>query len=87
MQWVLREGGEKGLSGGTQRAEAPVYTCQEEGFCKPLWGNGPNTVSIVLFRPTFGRENSLSFSANSVSDSRSSVSSLLHTINRLRGTH
>ena len=55
-------------------------------FCRRaaliLLGNGRNTVSRVLFR----EENSLSFTTNSVSSAKSSVSSLWHTNNRLRGT-
>ena len=35
----------------------------------------------------FGRENSLSFQANSVRSAQNSVSSLLNTNNGLRGTH
>ena len=42
----------------------------------------------ILFREyCFGEENSLSFTANSVSSAKGSVSSLWHTNNRLRGTH
>ena len=42
----------------------------------------------ILFREyCFGEENSLSFTANSVSSAKNSVSSLWHTNNRLRGTH
>ena len=38
-------------------------------------------------RYCFGRENSLSFWADTVSSAKNSMSSLLHTNNRLRGTH
>ena len=52
-------------------------------FLGELIGNGRNTVSKYCF----GRENSLSSAANSVSSAKNSASSLLHTNNRLKGTH
>ena len=77
---------EKMITNNALHAAGPILH-EQTANSGTFLGNG----SGILFREyCFGEENSLSlteFGANSASSEKNSVSSRLHTNNRLRGTH